>query len=115
VDLEEARDEFWGRLDQIQDSLSPWEREYANTTPLTMTPASTDRCDLARGGISGSRLGAGPHRSGSSYDEVADHELVRTFPPGSASEFLATATLREAADIERARDIAGCGTGAVAP
>jgi len=37
VDLEEARDEFWGRLDQIQDSLSPWEREYANTTPLTMT------------------------------------------------------------------------------
>jgi hypothetical protein len=106
IDAETQRDEFWEGLGPLRSELSPWEREYARSTMLTMTAAqqvdASWRVEAVQVLLWALELCSGLPP----YDVAADHDLLKHFPAPDAATFLRSATLRPVETIDRARDMA---------
>jgi hypothetical protein len=107
-DAEKQCKEYWQALhdEGLWQYLSPWELQYASHTFLSMT--HEDQVDASWRVESVQvllwALGFLPQLP--SYDTMADHDLLRTFPTEDVDEFIGSAALRPREEIERERDIA---------
>ena len=104
-EAEPKRDQFWHGLRQagLWECASPWEREYAQATVVTMTAQqkvnASWRMEAAQ--VLMWALKMLPQLP--PYDTVADHDFLKTFPTGNLAGFIQSAELRPPAEINRAR------------
>ncbi len=107
-DAEVLRDQVWGRIcaSSLGNDMSPWEREYANATSLTMTyQQGADglwRIEAAQVIMWALRL----IEELPPYDTQADEDLLKQIHPESVSSFIKSAVLRPSHEIDKARDMA---------
>lgn len=104
TESKEMREQFWSRLGTLEQALSPWELELSRSTILTMTESQQIDASWRVEAFQVLLWALGLIDELPGYDEQADHDLLKTFPP--AEDYLGQATLIESERIERARDLA---------
>lgn len=102
------RDKYWGAARNlgIWDKLSPSEKDFAATTIVTMTDAQQINASWRMEATVVVLWSLNLVDSLPPFDTKASHDLLKHFPAGSLSDFLAGATLRSRDEIEELREVA---------
>ncbi len=106
VDAESRRDEFWARLGNLREELSPWEREYSRTTMLTMSARQQIDASWRTEAFQILLWALGLVDNVPPYDVEVEHDLLKAFPPDRSEIFVAQARLRPEEILDAARDVA---------
>jgi hypothetical protein len=106
ADTKEKLGEFWGRLGALTSQMSPWEREFAASTMVTMTQRqqldASWRIESFQALLwSLGRLGELP-----GFDVQADHNILKEYAPEGLEQFVKKARLLPTDRIDRMRDLA---------
>jgi hypothetical protein len=107
-DVEQENREFWQRVraEGLWRYLSPRERQYAARTVVTMTHEEQVRASWQAESVQTLMWSLGLLAELPAYDEMADHDLLKTIPANDVADFIDSASLRARAEIDRTRDIA---------
>lgn len=107
-DMEDETREFWQAIrDQgLWQYLSPWEQEYASRTIVTMTHEEQIDGSWRVESVQALMWALGLPSELPPYDEMADHDILKTIPSEGVTGFIGSASLRPHAEISRAREIA---------
>lgn len=95
----QKRDEFWSQIGPLRSQMSPWEREFAACTPLTMTSAQQVKASWRVEAFQVLLWALSACAEVPPYDTQADHDLLKTFPPS-----IKTPSLISPEHIDQARD-----------
>jgi len=115
----DARDEFThfaekqnkGFWQEFHDAdwwqyFSLWEQQYASRTIVTMTHEEQVEASWRVEAVQVLMWALGLLSELPPYDEMADHDLLKSIPQENLLDLVASAKLRPKVEIERARDIA---------
>ncbi len=103
---EKMRDEFWSKRRGYTAELSPREREFAQTTMLTMTARQQVDASWRLESFQVLLWALGMHEGLPEWNERAGHDLAKMLPAAMVPKFLAMCSLRPRAELERARSTA---------
>jgi hypothetical protein len=100
------RNEHWESLGSFRRHLSPRERAFADTTMVSMSAHQQADASWRVEAFRVLLWALGLLRELPPYDESADHDLVKSFPPADVQSFISGAVLRPSERIHEARDTA---------
>ena len=100
------RDAFWSKLGTYTTALSPREREFAQTTVLTMTARQQIDASWRLESVQVLLWAVGALDGLPEWNERAGHDLVKLLPAAVVPKFLAKCSLRPRAVLEQARSMA---------
>lgn len=98
--------QFWARLGALQSEMSPWEQAFARTTSLDMSDQDQINASWRVEAFQVVLWALKLIPELPPYDMKADHALMKSHARGEPQEFLRTASLRDSAEIDRARNVA---------
>lgn len=105
---EERNRAFWQEFHDagFLKYFSPWEQYYASRTIVTMTHEEQIEAQWRFEAVQVLMWALGLLPELPPYDEMADHDLLKSIPQEDLLGFIASAKLRPQAEIDRARDTA---------
>lgn len=106
--VEEQRQAFWqGVHDEgLWGHFSPWEQQFASRTIVTMTHEEQVDASWLVESLQTLMWALSLVSESPPYDNMADHDILKTIPSVDVGGFIGSACLRPRAQIDRARDIA---------
>ncbi len=107
-EMDTRRDAFQGRIKTLDlwDQMSPWEREYAESTAVTMTDQQQTDALWRVEGIQVLMWALNLLPDLPSYGTQADGDILKAVPSDDVAGFIASARLRPDDEIDAARSLA---------
>lgn len=106
ADTKAKRDEFWPRLGALRSQMSPWEREFAASTMVTMTQRQQLDASWRIESFQVLLWSLGRLSDLPAFDVQADQDILKGYADGSLEQFLKKARLLPIEKVDRMRDLA---------